>query len=758
MGSLSAIHYKDDYDNPDEPWKDIDLTPDSHGNITKAPYTMIKDGNSYTLTNKKTGEVASIEPLDAAKPVVVPGNDKVSFRHKITGNSLPFKTNYKITGKGFSFRAFDEDGELAIKVEGKDGVITETIDTVTDKRTGKDRQINGDILLDPTWQVGSGTDDCERCQNSTYFGLTDVNSNIGYISASYYKTGSGFRFTNVNVPKDVIISSSKLTLTGRGSYTGNTVNARISAEATDNPSTFADDYAAFDARFANHTTARVDWDAVATWPTTDVEHDSPDISTVIQEIVNRAGWVSGQAMVLFWEDFDDRSSHGTLTYRGCYTYESDPTKTPKLTIDYIVLPVTRVKTVTGTNDAHLPWAFFINVPVSAVHFVGAVRNRVYCVYQTYLPGGYLGGSGGDPYVFYYDFDTESLYGPWKIADNPLGGDHHSAGAICVDSNDKLHVFYGCHASNLYWTRSVNSLDDETPFTGTGDFETPKQLSGAYTYPCPIIDNSGNLWLFSRIGTAVPNLSIQYQASTNYAGTWSSASFGALTQLTATDYYFGAALPVLDKDGNIILTIANWQADAVSTYNAYFARYNMTLTRWEKADGTEYLTIPIPIGDAELIAANSYDPRAGVDESGNIYICYADRASATSFPRYVKKFSGTTWGSAVQVSAVDYGYAVMEVVNSAAIYVYEVDTDCVRRVVSTDGGASFGSSTLMYDPGIEIGNIVKAKSDSKHGIWAAVMYLGGSEASDTAYGIIVLDTGVAPSHAGLSPALMAILET
>ncbi len=49
------------------------------------------------------------------------------------------------------------------------------------------------------------------------------------------------------------------------------------------------------------------WDNIPAW-TQDTEYQSPDISAIVQEIVNQAGWVSGNHLVLFWDDHEGRST------------------------------------------------------------------------------------------------------------------------------------------------------------------------------------------------------------------------------------------------------------------------------------------------------------------------------------------------------------------------------------------------------------------------------------------------------------------
>jgi hypothetical protein len=178
-------------------------------------------------------------------------------------------------------------------------------------------------------QVGASTDDVRRYLVGDGWELSSAEFGAGYISGSIYKLGCGARFTGVTIPKGATINTAYLTLRARANRTSTTVNTRISAEKADNPDTFADDKAAFDSRFANHTDARIDWDNIPAW-TAGTDYNSPEIKTVIQEIVNRAGWASGNALVIFWEDFDARSTYN----RVARSYDDDPTYAPKLHIEY----------------------------------------------------------------------------------------------------------------------------------------------------------------------------------------------------------------------------------------------------------------------------------------------------------------------------------------------------------------------------------------------------------------------------------------
>ena len=146
----------------------------------------------------------------------------------------------------------------------------------------------------------------------------------------YQKQGSGMRFMDVAVPASANVLSSYLTFTAKYNNT-NQWYSYISAEKTANPATFGADKAEFDARFNNHTTSRIDYSDSVTW-TAESQYQSPDISDVISEVIEQQGWESGNSIVLFWEDFDDRSSNNRN--RRAHSYDNDPAKAPVLHIEY----------------------------------------------------------------------------------------------------------------------------------------------------------------------------------------------------------------------------------------------------------------------------------------------------------------------------------------------------------------------------------------------------------------------------------------
>ena len=181
-------------------------------------------------------------------------------------------------------------------------------------------------------QVGASSDDCLKYfqSGSPQFNLVASQDTAGYYNATYSKYGCGMRFLNVTIPQGATITAAYLTFNCQAVWSGTVVRTRVKGEAIDNAATFST-LADFDAR--TRTSASVDWDAIAAWAV-DTNYNSIDIKTIIQEIVNRAGWASGNALVLFWDDFDDRSDHNANAIRAGKDYDISPTYAPKLHIEY----------------------------------------------------------------------------------------------------------------------------------------------------------------------------------------------------------------------------------------------------------------------------------------------------------------------------------------------------------------------------------------------------------------------------------------
>jgi hypothetical protein len=108
---------------------------------------------------------------------------------------------------------------------------------------------------------------------------------------------AGMRFMNVQIPNEALITDAHLKMQNSILVwlPGYPVYGVIHAESSDNP----DHFDAVPIGSRPKTSAAVNWDHMdmggADW-----WYTSPDISAVVQEVIDRPGWVAGNAMVVFY--------------------------------------------------------------------------------------------------------------------------------------------------------------------------------------------------------------------------------------------------------------------------------------------------------------------------------------------------------------------------------------------------------------------------------------------------------------------------
>lgn len=150
---------------------------------------------------------------------------------------------------------------------------------------------------------------------------------LSYIgkSDSYWTREAGFRFTNVTVAQGATITSAKLTFKAGNNF-NRTIALKIKGIDVDNCSEFS---SGDTPRSRAMTTSQIDWDQTVNVSVGN-SFDSPDITSVIQEIVNRAGWSSGNSIGIYIAD--DGSSNSN--YLEVDEYEDGASSGALLTINY----------------------------------------------------------------------------------------------------------------------------------------------------------------------------------------------------------------------------------------------------------------------------------------------------------------------------------------------------------------------------------------------------------------------------------------
>lgn len=137
------------------------------------------------------------------------------------------------------------------------------------------------------------------------------------------------RFTSVTIPQGASITSAKITFVSPSYAQSITLKAKIEGVDEDNTAEFVISPEST-AKTRTKTTANVAWEQALS-VAADTAFDTPNIGTIVQEIVDRAGWSSGNAMAFYLSD--NGSSSGQ--YIDMEEYNSSSSEAALLTIVYV---------------------------------------------------------------------------------------------------------------------------------------------------------------------------------------------------------------------------------------------------------------------------------------------------------------------------------------------------------------------------------------------------------------------------------------
>lgn len=219
--------------------------------------------------------------------------------------------------EGTVFEDLDGDGILDVGETGESGIdvilyqdnnqdglvdVGDTAIATEATDANGDYSFSGFIAAtQSTFTVSASADDARETRSGTNIG--DVNTNdtdldLGYNTGSNtFRTLVGIRFQGVAVPQGAIIESAILRLDADNSDSSPFVWT-IQGEDTDNATAFSScSNSCDDISGRTLTSASVTWNNEPAW-TDNQQYDSPDLTAIVQEIVNRSGWSSGNALAI----------------------------------------------------------------------------------------------------------------------------------------------------------------------------------------------------------------------------------------------------------------------------------------------------------------------------------------------------------------------------------------------------------------------------------------------------------------------------
>ncbi len=148
------------------------------------------------------------------------------------------------------------------------------------------------------------------------------------------------RFTNVTIPKGAVINSAVIRLEANTTTSGTGDRTNIHFEAADNPSapTSGSDLV------GRSLGSAVAWDDVGNW-TAGNTYDTPDLTTILQAVIDRTGWASGNAIQAHL--VDDGSSGTTRYFK---SHNNDSAAAAELRVTYTADPNVSVNELVGVEE------------------------------------------------------------------------------------------------------------------------------------------------------------------------------------------------------------------------------------------------------------------------------------------------------------------------------------------------------------------------------------------------------------------------
>ncbi|NVK54632.1 MAG: pilus assembly protein PilY [Alteromonadaceae bacterium] len=192
----------------------------------------------------------------------------------------------------------------------------------------------GGPILYPTTNINRGI----NAQLSTSTGAT---ANDGYeingavntgsdevvISYSTSEVTSAFRFTDLNIPLGATITSAYIKFTS-AQYDISSTNISIAGELVNASSPLTTGFN--DLSGKTLTTAEVDWSTENEFPADGEDISTPDLSPVIQELVNQAGWCGGNALTILLNS----QGNTTGSTRRVMAHDDGTGTAPQLIVNY----------------------------------------------------------------------------------------------------------------------------------------------------------------------------------------------------------------------------------------------------------------------------------------------------------------------------------------------------------------------------------------------------------------------------------------
>ena len=171
-------------------------------------------------------------------------------------------------------------------------------------------------------RVSQSSDDAEQDASSGSMYLNSSDLELVNEPGGANLQEVGIRFQNVSIPQGATITAAYLEFETDETNSGST-SLTIHGEATNSAATFTTQ--SYNISNRAKTSASVAWNNIAAWSQVNQKHQTPNLAAVVQEIVNRGGWSSGNSMAFIITGSGERTAE---------SYNGEPANAPLLRVEY----------------------------------------------------------------------------------------------------------------------------------------------------------------------------------------------------------------------------------------------------------------------------------------------------------------------------------------------------------------------------------------------------------------------------------------
>jgi hypothetical protein len=234
-----------------------------------------------------------------------------------------------------SFRTYTPNvgftGDDSFTFKANDGTADSNVSTVT--ITVDAIPSSGTLNI----RVNSGNDDVEESSSgSMYITSTDLEL-VDDSGSNGNDQTVGIRFTSINVPQGSTITSAYIEFE---TDTTDSVSTSLTIHAQDSDNAPAFSSASNNVSSREQTSASVAWNPDA-WNTVSEKHQTPSLSLLVKEVVDRSGWNPGNDMVFIITGIGTRTAE---------SYEGESTNAPLLHIEYDAITPNNPPTANADAD------------------------------------------------------------------------------------------------------------------------------------------------------------------------------------------------------------------------------------------------------------------------------------------------------------------------------------------------------------------------------------------------------------------------